>query len=261
MSNVVFRSLPRLAFAHKFSIDRYRADFPCDFKRIEITVITEGELTAILDGKTYTAKKGDILFRYGIDPTVESEKYHSHHTVCFYVDFDREKGSFDIPHIIHSPENTITCLQIIDKIIEASILSPENELLLSGLFLQLLGEVESIFSESRSGSTPGEHRYIERAKKYIYEHISEPILQNDIADYLGITPEYLCYVFKKNEGCSVIRLINKIKLTRIRLLMENNRISLAQASAQYGFSDPNYVSKLYKKYYNENITQAVKRVK
>ena len=30
---------------------------------------------------------------------------------------------------------------------------------------------------------------------------------------------------------------------------------------QYGFTDPNYVSKLYKKYYNETITQNAKAMK
>ena len=40
--------------------------------------------------------------------------------------------------------------------------------------------------------------------------------------------------------------------------MQTKHIPLNRAAAQYGFSDPNYVSKLYKKYYNESITQAAK---
>jgi len=136
--------------------------------------------------------------------------------------------------------------------------NPENTLKLSGLFIQLIGEVEQAVRVSHIKASPGEIRYVDRAKKYIYEHISEPIAQNDIATFLDITPEYLCSIFKKCEGRSVIRFINETKLTRIKMLMENNQLSLRQASAQYGFSDPNYVSKLYKKYYNETITQAAK---
>ena len=46
----------------------------------------------------------------------------------------------------------------------------------------------------------------------------------------------------------------ELKLENVRNLMETRNIPLWQAAAQYGFSDPNYVSKLYKKYYNDNIT-------
>ena len=55
-----------------------------------------------------------------------------------------------------------------------------------------------------------------------------------------------------------MRFINEIKLTHVRSLMENDRLTLSQAAAQYGFSDPNYVSKLYRRYFNETITEAVK---
>ncbi len=261
MTDISMGALPRFIFAHKFSTNNYHTAFPLTFNRIEISIITEGKLSVTCNGEKKIAQKGDIIFRYRSAPTVDSDEFHSHHTVCFSVDIDAEVTPFDIPVVIHSPANSLTCLHLIDRIIQVSILDPENGLTLSGLFLQLLGELDSICRSSRIQSAPGEYRYAERAKKYIYDHISDPILQNDIASFLGITPEYLCYVFKKCEGCSVIRFVNKIKLTRVRMLMENNQLSLSRASAEYGFSDPNYVSKLYKKYYNETITQAIKNLR
>lgn len=103
--------------------------------------------------------------------------------------------------------------------------------------------------------------YIKRAKRYIYDHITEPIVQKDVALMLGITPEYLCTIFKKSEGRSLIRFINEAKLSLIRNMMENEQTTLAKAATQYGFTDPNYVSRLYKKYYNETITQNAKAMK
>ena len=55
-----------------------------------------------------------------------------------------------------------------------------------------------------------------------------------------------------------MRFINETKLTGIRLMMESKGIPLHQAAAQYGFSDANYVSRLYKKYYGRPITEAVR---
>ena len=259
MAEIVFRSLPKLIFAHKYADPNgYHNHLPKSSKQLEITVQTEGDINVEYDGNHDTVRKGDVTCRYNNDVYINSEKYHSHHTVCFTMDLDEEKTSFVFPAVIHSPANSSTCLHLIDKIIQESIRNPENTLKLSGLFIQLIGEVEQAVRASHIKVSPGEALYVDRAKRYIYEHIYEPIAQNDIARFLDITPEYLCSVFKKCEGRSVIRFINETKLTQVKSLIENNNLSLKQAALQYGFTDPNYVSKLYKKYYNETITQAIK---
>ena len=102
-------------------------------------------------------------------------------------------------------------------------------------------------------------RYVRQAKRYIFEHLSQPIKQSEIAAFLGITSEYLCNVFKKSEHTSVMRFINEAKLTQIRSMMESKGIPLHQAALQYGFADPNYVSRLYKKYYGRALTEEVKK--
>ena len=53
--------------------------------------------------------------------------------------------------------------------------------------------------------------------------------------------------------------INHIKLEGVRSIMEKEHIPLNQAAEIYGFSDPNYVSRLYKKYFHANITDVIKR--
>ena len=85
-------------------------------------------------------------------------------------------------------------------------------------------------------------------------HLKEPILQKEVAAHLLITPEYLCNIFKKATGESLIKFINSVKLTKIRALILHENLKLNQAAILYGYSDPNYVSKLYKKYYGHNIT-------
>ena len=79
-------------------------------------------------------------------------------------------------------------------------------------------------------------------------------MQRDIAAHLGITPEYLCSIFKKSEGVSIMHFINTVKLTSIRSLMEKDGLTLAQAAHLYGYADPNYVSRLHKQYFHINIT-------
>ena len=191
--------------------------------------------------------------------TVSADEPHTHQTVCFA--FDADLLPFTLPLLIRDSDGSSTCRFLIDKIIRTRLSSNKNNLKLSGLFLQLLGELQTLSADSSQVGSPSERRHVERAKKYVYEHISEPIVQKEIADHLDVTPQYLCAVFKKIEGSSLIHFVNEIKLAHIKDLMENKNLSLSQASMQLGFSDPNYVSKLYKKYYHENISQTIDRSK
>ena len=127
----------------------------------------------------------------------------------------------------------------------------------AGLFLQIAGELLS--DETGTDVSPGDRLYAGRAKNYIYEHINEPISQRDVAKHLGISPEYLCYVFRRSEGRSLIRFSNELKLENIRDLIATKGLTLSKAAVQYGYSDPNYVSRLYKKYFNKNITDIRKQ--
>ena len=260
MANINFKSLPVFMFAHKFSADSYNLYIKNVKNQVEITVITEGRLCGEADSKITVAEKGDVTCRYARDVRAFATEPHTHHTVSFYVEGGEEFLS-RIPHVIHSHANAPVCLNIIDKIIQTRVLDPENSLKLSGLFLELLGEIELMMRISDKKATPGEDGYVKMAKKYIYEHIGEQILQKDIAALLGITPEYLCTIFKRHEGRSIVRFINETKLSFIRDLMENNKLTLDKAALQYGFSDPNYVSKLYKKYYGHSITESLKNLK
>ena len=78
--------------------------------------------------------------------------------------------------------------------------------------------------------------------------------QREIAEHLGITSEYLCAVFKKANEVSLIMFINQTKLSKIRSVMKRENRKLYEAAEPYGYSDPNYMSRLFKKYYGKNVT-------
>ena len=51
-----------------------------------------------------------------------------------------------------------------------------------------------------------------------------------------------------------MQFVNKVKLSKICAVMKHENLKLYEAAELYGYSDPNYVSRLFKKYYNKNIT-------
>ena len=54
-----------------------------------------------------------------------------------------------------------------------------------------------------------------------------------------------------------MQFVNRVKLSSIRTLMAKEGVKLYEAAEMFGYTDPNYVSKLFKKYYGMNITASL----
>ncbi len=269
--------IPKLMFAHIFGIDQYYVKFdPLETKYqfIEITYITKGEFNIIkADGSVSTAPTRSLICRVQQEAHfIESTAYHEHHTVGVHLPFrmltddeievredEGPPGRLCLPWVIPAlPENN-KFLPLIDKIILSHTMHNTGSLGCSAMVLELLDMIDRHTREEQVQPTYMNRKYVKKAKEYIFEHLKEPIHQGDVAEELGITSEYLCNVFKKSEGMSVMQFINRVKLEQIRVLMENNAISLSKASEMYGYSDPNYVSRLHKRYFQCTITEALRR--
>ena len=248
MPDMKLLRVPKPGHAHFFSADHYKNVLESQKNALEITYIASGSLTFNINGEKYVAENGCIVCNRRLTPTlVEAPAYHGHYTVLFY---NFEVENYNLPALIPNPSSK--AFSLIDKIISTKTLYPKNQLACVGLFIQLLGELESICNSNGDNAY---NPYMRKIKKYIYDHMHEKITQREIAEYLNITPEYLCTVFKRSEGISLIQYINRLKLLNIKTVMENESITLRQAAEMYGYSDPNYVSHLYKKHFGYNISE------
>jgi len=256
-------SIPRVEFAHSFGIDEYEYPMPVFHNVIEVAYITEGEIKIIRGDETYTAKKGDVIpLCYLENMNLESNRYHHHETVSMSVKFvETDEDGEDVvtlPIVITDTHDH--CRALIEEIIRTNAMFPEQKLRCAGMCLELLNEISEMARRNAITKNSQGSLHVVRAKKYIYRHIHEPILQRDVAEYLGITPEYLSALFKTNERSSVISYIHRVKLNEIVSIMRKEHLPLYKAAALYGFSNPHYVSRLFKKYYGVNISDAVDRV-
>lgn len=260
MQYIKIKSMPKLVFAHTFQAPMYHNQLQKKQNMIEIGYIKEGQSRIINNSSQFEFHEGDIFcLLYRDTATIQAENYHSHHTVGFCTEFILSPEPIDetipLTEYIKASSHSVNAYKLIDDIVRLKNFHPENTLSCIGLFLQLLDELGNECRRHDPHYVTGEHRYVRKAKQYIYENIAYPIKQKDIAAYLGITPEYLCNIFKKVTGESVIKFINQRKLENIRELIKREHIPLYQAAELYGFSDANYVSRLYKQYFNANITQ------
>ncbi len=263
---ISLKEIPKIVFASSINTEDYKNSFtpqPKGKTFLEITYISEGELEIEFEsGKKLIAQKNSVICNTHTEAMKLSCKgCHGHHTVEFvfsdcYTE-EKSEGSLCLPFLMHFTEEG-KIHRLIDEIIAANTMHSKGPFASVGLFLQLLDAIDRCAENLKDSNAYYYSRYIKAVKNYVYKHLGEPILQSDIAEHLGVSPEHLCYVFKKSEGIPLMKFVNLIKLERIRLLMENEQFTLAKAASLYGYSDANYVSRLFKKYFGYNITDIKK---
>ncbi len=263
---IKLQQIPEIVFATSVRTEDYKNSFepkPRGKTFLEITYISEGGLEITLsDGRVLTAPKNSVICNTHTEAVkLGCKGLHGHHTVEFaFPDSFAEEDTEDavcLPFLMEFSEQG-SIHRLIDEIIAVNTMHSKGKLSTIGLFFRLLDTIDRYARNFKDSNAYYYSRYIKATKNYVYKHLYDPILQADIAEHLGISPEHLCYVFKKSEGIPLMQFINIIKLERIRSLMENEEFTLAKAASLYGYTDPNYVSRLHKKYFGYNITDIKK---
>lgn len=124
-------------------------------------------------------------------------------------------------------------------------------------FMSLISKLVILAKSSGVDSTisPGNRRYCERAKTYISEHIDQKLSVGDVARAVGVSKNYLTNVFSSSEGLPLVEFINRRKLSYMIELIRRYHYTLAQAGEHVGFTDANYVSRIFKRYYGMTLTE------
>ena len=261
VKKIELKTLPCVAFAHSFSAEKYQNSFVRNGKAIEISLLAQGEMTVQVDGEKFLAKQGDILCVFhNTNTTVDAPQFHSHRTVNATVEWKTSTtDGWLLPPVTKACDETKKIEKLIDSFIYQSYEFEHRRTQASLDFMRILSLIDEANRVDHKRKPEGELLAI-RAKKYVHEHIERPVVQAEVAAFLNVTPQYLCSVFKQSEGISFMRYVNTTKLRGIKAMMEKENMKLYEASRLFGYSDPNYVSVLYKKLFGINITDQSKTV-
>jgi two-component system, response regulator YesN len=88
------------------------------------------------------------------------------------------------------------------------------------------------------------------AKEYIMTHYGESVSLEDIAELVNLSPNYFSNLFKEEFGETYIEFLTKIRMEQAKELIEKNTYSLKEISYMVGYKDPNYFSRVFKRYYH-----------
>ena len=81
---------------------------------------------------------------------------------------------------------------------------------------------------------------------YLFEHLSEDISLEQLAQNFFITKTYCCDVFKKQSGDTVLGFLKKIRLNFAKRLLAETTLSLPEVAWRCGYRDYSHFGKHFK---------------
>ena len=93
---------------------------------------------------------------------------------------------------------------------------------------------------------------VARAKAYIDQNYQKDISLDEVSRMVDISPYYFSKLFKQEQGENFIEYLTRTRMQNARQLLKDPKYSIKEICAMFGYSDPNYFSRIFKKY--EGVT-------
>ena len=269
-------SFERISFAHNLIADNYsyhsNGNLVGDCQVLEIGFVEQNPVIC-------SGNAGEIVFEengifiippnYEFSVTVKDPmKIHRHTSAEFLIrcdsrftsDFSQPKEkSLTLPlYIAPSAENSEIIARIRDIACAQTAQLQRSYFEECADFMMLLHKISERAHQSlctADTATPGNRRHCIRAKAFISENIDKRLTVSDVATAIGVSKNYLTNVFSATEGVPLMEYINRSKLSYMMLLIQRYGYTLAQAGKHVGFSDVNYISRIFKRYYGMTVTE------
>ena len=128
-----------------------------------------------------------------------------------------------------------------------TLLSSENDVNIIKEFAhKFLIECSAAISQVKKNEV---HPLIKKVCDYVDKNLSKDLSLEESADFAGVSSFYLSKLFKEEIGKTFINFISDKRLEKSRQLLEETSLSIKEISAQVGYNDQNYFSRIFKNKY------------
>ena len=105
---------------------------------------------------------------------------------------------------------------------------------------------EAVKNEKERGiANAGKNPLIGKVKDYIFSHLHDKIKVSDIADKLGVNPNYLTSVFNKSEKIPLKKYILQEKIRRSQNLLKYSDYHIQEIGFYLGFSSQSHFTRQF----------------
>jgi two-component system response regulator YesN len=99
------------------------------------------------------------------------------------------------------------------------------------------------------------NQIIAKSKEYINENYGKDISLDELSRKLDVSPYYFSKLFKEETGENFIEYLNTTRIEQAKNRLRNPEMSMKEIGYEVGYSDPNYFSRIFKKYVGVTPTE------
>ena len=110
---------------------------------------------------------------------------------------------------------------------------------------QIFNSLRKHIQLSKNQSYP---RPLTAAIVYIRENYQKPIQLSMVAEACNVTSSYLSRLFTEYLGTNFIDYINRFRLNKAIILLEEKKYSIKEVAYLVGYQDPNYFSRIFRRH-------------
>ncbi len=171
----------------------------------------------------------------------------------------KESGGYNIEYIRQlSMEMLLTIsLTLTEQFSELeSIYNDKRNLLNYILELETLEEINQVITDVcaktieylQNQEASSTNSIVAGIKRYLEENMDKNISLEAIAEEVYLTPNYIGHLFKEEVGMNYLDYLTQIRMEKAKALLKEPKNKIYEVSLQVGHNNPNYFSKLFKKY-------------
>lgn len=274
-------SFDRVAFAHSLSANNYSytlqtqgygiyGETPEDGAVLEIGFVEQNPIILTYEDNEYLLDENCIFVippqcSFGVRTL--NKGLHRHTSVefllkchsCFTDDCPPPSGNIlTLPMILYPSQGSKDVITLIRAIVlEKNAHSSRSYFEECADFMLLLHKLSALAQEEvgENGISPANHRYCSQIKAFISENIGRKISVSEVAKTVGLSKNYLTNIFSTSEGITLTEYINRRKLSYMVELIRRYGYTLAEAGEHVGYTDVNYISRMFKRYYGMTVTE------
>lgn len=134
-----------------------------------------------------------------------------------------------------------------------SVLSAQSDInMIKDYVLKTLLEYITVVATAKEHK---ENPIIKKVCEYIYTHTQEDISLDQMAEYSNVSSFYLSKLFKEEKGVTFVNFLNDTRLEKSRDLLRNSELSIKEITAEVGYNDQNYFSRIFRNKYGVTPTE------
>ncbi len=135
----------------------------------------------------------------------------------------------------------------------------EMENVLARLLARIKGQRLYPENENKDDSLrsqyPDAHPMVLRALDIIQKDYDKKISQTDLAEKLGISPQYFSYIFSRHVGEGFATFLKKYRICQAKKMLREGGADKNQIAYMVGFSDIKYFHKVFREITGKNLSE------